>query len=299
MTNRIGFIGLGNMGRPMAGQLVAKGFATTAFDIAEAPMEILRQKGAARADSIPAVIAASDILVTMLPNTPDVQGVVMGEGGLLATGRAGMMHIDMSTIDPLASKAMAAALAEKGIGWVDAGVGRSPAHADRGESSFMVGATDEDLARARPVLEAMGTTIIHCGGPGAGISMKIVLNFLSMATCQLTAETLALGTKLGLKMPDMYAVITSGLACNEHFRQYWPTKVLAGDTTPGFAIDLAYKDLSIAVATAAAAGVPVITGSAAREAMGITRSVHGLGREDITAVLVGAARNAGVETPRL
>jgi 4-hydroxybutyrate dehydrogenase/sulfolactaldehyde 3-reductase len=94
-------------------------------------------------------------------------------------------------------------------------------------------------------------------------------------------------------------IITSGLACNEHFRQYWPTKVLAGDTSPGFAIDLAFKDLSIAVATAAAAGVPVITGSAAREAMGIARSVHGLGKEDITAVLVAASRNAGVETPRL
>ena len=299
MSERIGFIGLGNMGRPMAGQVIAKGFSTTVFDLSEAPMEILRQKGATRAASIPAVIANSDVIVTMLPNTPDVQGVVLGEGGLLAAGRPGMLHIDMSTIDPLASKAMAAALAAKGIGWVDAGVGRSPAHADRGESSFMVGATDSDLARARPVLEAMGNTIIHCGGPGAGISMKIVLNFMSMSTCQITAETLALGTKLGLKMADMNAVITAGLACNAHFRQYWPTKVLAGDTTPGFAIDLAFKDLSIAVATAAAAGVPVITGSAAREALGIARSVHGLGREDITAVLVAASRNAGVETPRL
>ena len=299
MSERIGFIGLGNMGRPMAGQVSAKGFSTTVFDLSEAPMEILRQKGATRAASIPAVIANSDVIVTMLPNTPDVQGVVLGEGGLLDAGRPGMLHIDMSTIDPLASKAMAAALAAKGIGWVDAGVGRSPAHADRGESSFMVGATDSDLARARPVLEAMGNTIIHCGGPGAGISMKIVLNFMSMSTCQITAETLALGTKLGLKMADMNAVITAGLACNEHFRQYWPTKVLAGDTTPGFAIDLAFKDLSIAVATAAAAGVPVITGSAAREALGIARSVHGLGREDITAVLVAASRNAGVETPRL
>jgi len=299
MSERIGFIGLGNMGRPMAGQLVAKGHPTTVFDMAEAPMEILRQKGARRAAGIADLIAGSDVLVTMLPNTPDVQGVVMGEGGLLANGRPGMMHIDMSTIDPLASKAMAAALAAKGIAWVDAGVGRSPAHADRGESSFMVGATDADFARAKPILEAMGTTIVHCGGPGAGISMKIVLNFMSMATCQLTAETLALGTKLGLKMADMHTIITSGLACNEHFRQYWPGKVLAGDTTPGFAIDLAYKDLSIAVATASAAGVPVITGSAAREAMGIARSVHGLGKEDITAVLVAAAKNAGVDTPRL
>ena len=136
MSERIGFIGLGNMGRPMAGQVIAKGFSTTVFDLSEAPMAILRQKGATRAASSPAVLANSDVIVTMLPNTPDVQGVVLGEGGLLDAGRPGMLHIDMSTIDPLASKAMAAALAAKGIGWVDAGVGRSPAHADRGESSF-------------------------------------------------------------------------------------------------------------------------------------------------------------------
>ena len=106
MSDRIGFIGLGNMGRPMAGQLIAKGYDTTVFDLAEAPMEILHQAGAKRADSIPDLVAACDIVVTMLPNTPDVQAVVLGEGGLLATGRPGMMHIDMSTIDPLASKAM-------------------------------------------------------------------------------------------------------------------------------------------------------------------------------------------------
>ena len=114
-----------------------------------------------------------------------------------------------------------------------------------------------------------------------------------------TAEALTLGSRLGLATQDMYEIITNGLACNEHFRQYWPTKVLAGDTTLGFAIDLAYKDISIGVAAAAAAGVPVIAGSAAREAIGLARTAHGLGGEDITAVLVAAARNAGIDTPRL
>ena len=194
---------------------------------------------------------------------------------------------------------MAAALAAKGIARVDAGVGRSPAHAERGESLFMVGATDADLARVKPLLDAMGTKIIHCGGPGTGITMKIVLNFLSMATCQLTAEALTLGAKLGLGTATMYEVITNSLANNDHLKNYWPTKVLAGDVEPGFAIDLAYKDLSIGVSAANAAGVPVFTGAAARECLAQARAAQGLGGKDITAVLVAAAANAGIKPPRL
>jgi 4-hydroxybutyrate dehydrogenase/sulfolactaldehyde 3-reductase len=190
---RVGFIGLGNMGKPMAGSLLAKGFALVAHDAMAERTAILAQRGATPAASIAEVVAASDVVVTMLPNTPDVE-VVFGE--MMRGGRAGQMHMDMSTIDPLASRRFAAALAGKGIGWVDAGVGRSPAHAERGESLFMVGGTEPDLARAMPLLEAMGNKVIRCGGPGAGITMKIVLNFLSMATCQLTAEALTLGGKL-------------------------------------------------------------------------------------------------------
>ena len=293
---RVGFIGLGNMGKPMAGSLLSKGFAVVAHDAMAERTAILAQRGATPAASIAEVVAASDVVVTMLPNTPDVE-VVFGE--MMRGGRTGQMHVDMSTIDPLASRRFAAALAGKGIGWVDAGVGRSPAHAERGESLFMVGGTEPDLARARPLLEAMGNKIIPCGGPGAGITMKIVLNFLSMATCQLTAEALTLGGKLGLEARTMYEVITNSLANNDHLKNYWPGKVLAGDIEPGFAIDLAYKDLSIAVATANGAGVPVFTGAAARECLSQARNAQGLGGKDITAVLVAAATNAGTKPPRL
>jgi len=235
----------------------------------------------------------------MLPNTPDVAGVVSGPGGLTETGRPGMLMIDMSTIDPAASRSFSAALAGRGMHFIDAAVGRSPAHAERGESLFMVGAEQDDLARARPILEAMGNKIIHCGPPGSGISMKIVNNFLAMATCQISAEALTLGAKLGLSTATMFDVITNSLASNDHLKTYWPTKVLKGDVAPGFAIDLAYKDLSIAVGAAAAAGVPVFTGAAAREALGQARAGQGLGAKDITAVLLAAAANAGITPPRL
>ncbi|MBL8701741.1 MAG: NAD(P)-dependent oxidoreductase [Alphaproteobacteria bacterium] len=293
---RIGFIGLGNMGRPMATSLVTKGFPVTAYDVVPTSVQILAQRGAKAARDVADAVAQSDIIVTMLPNTPDVDGVI---AEVLKSGRKGQLCMDMSTIDPIASKRFAAALAAKGIGWVDAGVGRSPAHAERGESLFMVGGTDADLKRVEPLLGAMGNKVIPCGGPGAGITMKIVLNFLAMSTCQLTAEALTLGTKLGLTARTMYDVITNSLANNDHLKNYWPTKVLGGDVDPGFAIDLAYKDLSIGVTTANAAGVPVFTGAAARECLGQARAAQGLGGKDITAVLVAAANNAGVKPPKL
>jgi 4-hydroxybutyrate dehydrogenase/sulfolactaldehyde 3-reductase len=163
----------------------------------------------------------------------------------------------------------------------------------------MVGASDDDFVRVKPLLDAMGNKIVRCGGPSTGISMKIVLNFLSMATCQLTAEALTLGAKLGLETKTMYEVITNSLGNNDHFKNYWPTKVLGGDVEPGFAIDLAYKDLSIGIGAAATAGVPVFTGAAARECLAQARTAQGLGGKDITAVLVAAAANAGIKPPRL
>ena len=296
---RIGFIGLGSMGRPMATSLVRSGFAVSAFDTVAAQVGVLVERGAAGVRDVAALIAAADVVITMLPNTPDVAGVVSGPGGLVETGRAGMLMIDMSTIDPAASRAFGALLAARGIRFIDAAVGRSPAHAERGESLFMVGADVGDLKRARPMLEAMGNKIIHCGPQGSGISMKIVNNFLAMATCQISAEALTLGAKLGLSTAIMFDVITSSLASNDHLKTYWPTKVLKGDVDPGFAIDLAYKDLSIGVGAAAAAGVPVFTGAAARECLGQARSGRGLGGKDITAVLLAAAANAGIAPPRL
>jgi len=296
---RIGFIGLGSMGRPMATSLIRKGFALSAFDTAATHTAVLVERGAADAGDLSALISTADVVITMLPNTPDVAGVVSGPGGLTETGRPGMLMIDMSTIDPAASRSFGAALAGRSMHFIDAAVGRSPAHAERGESLFMVGAEEGDLARARPILDAMGNKIIHCGPQGSGIAMKIVNNFLAMATCQISAEALTLGAKLGLPTVLMYEVITNSLASNDHLKTYWPTKALKGDVAPGFAIDLAYKDLSIGVNAAAAAGVPVFTGAAARECLGQARSAQGLGSKDITAVLLAAAANAGIKPPGL
>lgn len=299
MADRIGFIGLGNMGGPMAANLARKGFSLTAFDPRPAQVDKLAALGAKPAKSVGDVVANSDIVVTMVPDTPDVEGVVLGPDGTLNRGRKGMLHMDMSTIAPAASRRMAEKLKEKGIGWVDAGVGRSPAHAERGESLFMVGAAAEDLARVKPLFDAMGNKVVHCGGPGAGIATKVVNNYLAMCLCQLNAEVFTLGAKLGLDTKALFEVVTSSLSSNDHLKLYWPTKALKGDIEPGFALDLAFKDLSIGVGAAKDAGAPAHVGNAARDAMIRARTQQGLGQKDVTALLNAAAAEAGIKPPTL
>ena len=296
---RVGFVGLGNMGSGMAANLAAKGHPVTVLDRLPERTARAAAAGAAVASDLAALIAASDIVVTMLPDTPDVEGVVVGPGGVLELGRAGMLHLDTSTIAPEASRAKAARLAERGIRFVDAGVGRSPAHAERGECLFMVGAEPADLERVRPLLDAMGTKTIHAGPPGSGIALKIVNNYVAMCLCQLNAEAFTLAAKLGLPARTLYDVVTSSLSSNDHLKIYWPTKALGGDIEPGFALDLAFKDLSIGVAAADAAGAPAHVGHAAHAAMARARADLGLGSRDVTALLMAAAEEAGIAPPRL
>ena len=299
MADRIGFIGLGNMGGPMSANLARKGFEITVFDPRPAQVDKLVQLGAKGAKTVAEVIDAADVVVTMVPDTPDVEGVVLGPDGTLARGRAGMLHMDMSTISPAASRRMAEKLGEKGIGWVDAGVGRSPAHAERGESLFMIGASPENLARVTPLLDAMGNKIVHCGVAGAGSATKVVNNYLAMCLNQLNAEVFTLGAKLGLDTKALFEVVTSSLSSNDHLKLYWPTKALKGDIEPGFALDLAFKDLSIGVGAAKEAGSPAHVGTAVREAMIRARTQQGLGQKDVTALLTAAAAEAGIKPPTL
>src|SRR6185503_19783317 len=157
-SERIGFIGLGNMGRPMASNLSRKGFALTVFDVADAPVSALKSLGAAAAAGVADVAKRSEVVFTMLPDSAVVETVIAGPDGVLAHLKAGGMIVDMSTIDPRVTDRLAAAAKSKGISFVDAPVGRLASHAERGESLFMVGAEDAVFARVKPMLEAMGTT---------------------------------------------------------------------------------------------------------------------------------------------
>jgi 4-hydroxybutyrate dehydrogenase/sulfolactaldehyde 3-reductase len=293
----VGFIGLGRMGRPMASNLCRKGFDLIVHDVNPAAMRELVALNARAASGAADVGASGDIVFTMLPNSAIVAEVVLGADGVLAHAKRGTLLVDMSTVDPLVTDRLAQAAADRGCSFVDAPVGRLASHADRGESLFMVGASADDFARVTPLFEAMGTTIHHCGAPGAGMRTKLVNNYLAIVSCQLNAEALALCQRFGLSLSHTLDVLYGTTATNGQLKIAWPAKVLAGDTEPGFTIDLAHKDLTLIVEAANAAQVPLAVGAAAREAFSSARS-RGYGSQDFSAMVDALCDLARIDKPR-
>ena len=294
----IGFIGLGRMGRPMASNLLKKGFRLIVHDINAEPVQALAALGAERAASAAEAAAKSNIIITMLPNPGIVRDVIAGPGGALSAAHAGSLLMDMSTVDPATTDSIAALCKEKSIGFVDAPVGRLASHADAGQSLFMAGGAKADFERVKPMLEAMGSTIFHCGPAGAGTRTKIVNNFLAVASCQMNAEALALAQRFGLDLDSTLDVLYGTTATNGQLKINWPSKSLIGDVTPGFTIDLAHKDLSLVVDSANAAKVPMPMAAAAREAFSTSRA-RGFGLKDFSAQLDAHCDAAGIPPPRL
>lgn len=297
MSGKIGFIGLGAMGQPMASNLAKKGFDLVVYDIAQDRVPPLRDLGAAVAGSVAEVAEASDIAITMVPDSPQVEQTVLGPGGVLEAGREGQLVMDMSTIDPAVTDRVAAALAKAGRAFVDAPVGRLAAHAIAGESLFMVGASEADFARVKPLLEGMGTTIHHCGPPGSGIRTKVVNNYLIMGINQMNAEALTLSQAMGLDLQTTLDVLLGTTAANGQLQLNWPNKVLKGDEEPGFRLALAHKDVSLAVESARREGVPIFAGVAVREALAMASHTHG--DKDFSTILDAVCGLAGVKPPRL
>ena len=294
---KIGFIGLGRMGRPMASNLCRKGFRLSVNDInpeAVAELELLQASPATIAE----IAQRSDIIVTMLPNSSIVDQVVSQADGILAHAKPGSLILDMSTIDPDTTDRLARAAAIKGVAFVDAPVGRLASHADRGESLFMVGGTVADFERVKPLLEAMGSTIYHCGDVGSGTRTKLVNNFLAVASCQMNAEALALSPRFGLNLERTLDVLYGTTAVNGQLKIAWPTKVLIGDIEPGFTIDLAHKDLTLIIDSANAAKVPMPMAAAAREAFSTARA-RGFGSKDFSAMVDALCDLASIPKPRL
>jgi 4-hydroxybutyrate dehydrogenase/sulfolactaldehyde 3-reductase len=296
--DKVGFIGLGRMGRGMASNLARKGFELVVYDINPEPVRALEALGARRANGVAGVAQASDVVITMLPASPEVEGAVVGPDGILANGRPGQIVMDMSTVEPKTTDLIARAAAEKGLSVVDAPVGRLALHADRGESLFMVGASDEDFRRVKPMLDAMGTTVHHCGPVGTGIRTKLVNNYLAIILCQLNAEALALSQRFGLDLTKTLEVCYGTTATNGQLKINWPNKVLKGDIEPGFTIDLAHKDLSIIIAAANAEKVPLPVAAAAREMFSLARSGK-YGQADFSAMVDALCDAAGIDKPRV
>lgn len=290
--NRIGVIGLGNMGGGMAASLARAGFEVLGFDKAVITAEKARSTGITPLATLAEVAQRADAILTMLPDTPDVEAALLGAEGVRRYARPGTLVIDSSTIAPACTDRAVSDLAAASLDFIDAPVGRSPAEAATGKLLFMVGAEPTQLERARPLLDAMGDTVLHCGAAGSGIRMKLVLNLLSQSTCQLSAEVVALGLKLGLNLDTLLGALGGGLGSNGFITRYWPTKVLAGDTEPGFSIHLSAKDLRLASEMAVQAGVPIPTGSTAAAA--VNRASIENGELDVSGLLEVACADAGI-----
>jgi 4-hydroxybutyrate dehydrogenase/sulfolactaldehyde 3-reductase len=242
----IGFIGLGRMGFALASSLVKKGQTVYVYDTNKEVMDRLEKEGAKAAAGISDLCSHANMVFTMLPGPKQVLEVALSEGGIVQSLKEGSIYIDMSTVDVESVDAVHAACQKKGIGFGDAPVGRLAAHADRGESLFMLGIDEQHLSIVEPVLYMMGTTVHYCGTAGSGTRTKLVNNMMVLCYCQINSEALVLAKSLGLDVKKTFDVITSTTAVNGQLKEKWPNKVLNGDLTPGFDIALGFKDISLA-----------------------------------------------------
>ncbi len=257
----VGFVGLGIMGLPMATNLVQAGFDVAGYNRSKGKADQLAERGGRAAGSVAEAVRDVDVVVTMLPDSPDVRNVLLGEGGVFANAKPGTLVIDASTIRPDVSSELAAAGAERGFRVLDAPVSGGEQGAVEGTLSIMVGGAAEDVAAARPVLEAVGRTIVHVGPAGAGQTVKAANQLIVAGNIQLVAEALVFLEAHGVDTGAATRVLAGGLAGSTVLDRK-AAGMLAGDFTPGFRLELHHKDLGIVTAAAREAGVVIPLGAA-------------------------------------
>ncbi|HDX9079669.1 TPA: sulfolactaldehyde 3-reductase [Klebsiella oxytoca] len=288
----IAFLGLGQMGSPMANNLLQKGHAIRVYDVNQQAVNEIVQNGA-KASITPAQAAeGADFVITMLPNGDIVRHVLLGKEGVSETLSRDALVIDMSTIHPLQTQVLINDMKEKGLSMMDAPVGRTSLNAIDGTLLILAGGTSEQIERARPILMCMGNELVEAGGPGMGIRQKLINNYMSIALNALSAEAAVLCESLDLNLDIAIKVMSGTAAGKGHFTTTWPGKVLKGDLSPAFMVDLALKDLRIAVDVAQQTGAPLNMGIAA-ESYYSSASESGRGRQDWSALLSQVRLQAG------
>ena len=299
MEKKISFIGLGAMGGPMATNVIKKGIKLVVYDIDENKKNKVVKEGGTNSKNILEATKNSEIVITMLPATEQVKNVLLGENGVINNLNKGSLILDMSTISPKGTDEIAAECKKKQLQFVDAPVGRLVSHAISGESLFMVGCDDEkDFERVKPLLNAMGTSIIRCGKVGTGIRAKVVNNFQILSIAQITAEALTLAQKLNLKL-DVFKEVNAGTTANNgQFHINFMSKVLKNDLEPGFTIDLAHKDMGLAIEAGNDFRVGLPVGSSVQAVYGQARSSE-FAQKDFSALLDYACQIAEIKPPRI
>lgn len=294
MTLRdIGFVGLGIMGAPMAANLLGAGFNLTVWNRTPNKAEPLVQLGARRAESPAAVARASELVITCVSDSPDVQTVALGPEGIAAGAAPGSIYVDCSTIAPSVAREIAAALREQAVSMLDAPISGGDVGARAGTLAIMVGGDDDAYTRALPVLEAMGKTIVHVGPSGAGQVVKLcnqvagALNLLAMS------EAITLSRKAGVDPVKMLEVVGAGAASSWMLQNLGP-RAVAGDFEPGFMVELMQKDLRLVAETSAETHTPV-PGTALVQQLLRALEARGRGRDGTQALVDALALLAGDE----
>jgi 2-hydroxy-3-oxopropionate reductase len=283
MAQVIGFIGLGIMGRPMAKNLLKAGYPLVVHSRSRGPVDEIARAGAKVGSSPRDVAAQSDVLITMLPNSPDVELVALGRDGIIEGARPGLLFVDMSTISPIVSKKVGEALAAKSVKMLDAPVSGGEKGAVDGALSIMVGGDKAVFDAVLPIFQAMGKTITHLGPLGFGGFTKLANQIIVAVNLTALAEALTLAKKAGLDRELTLTALAGGLAGSKCLDQKKPN-YLADAYNPGFKIDLHFKDLGLIMESARALGVPLPTTAVVQELFSALR-VRGRGGLDHSGVI--------------
>jgi len=283
MMERIGFIGLGIMGKPMARNLLKAGYQLVVHNRSRGPVEELQREGAEGAGSPAEVAERSDVIITMLPDTPDVRQVVEGERGVLEGIRQGSLLIDMSTISPIATRELASRVEERGARMLDAPVSGGDVGAQQGTLSIMVGGREEDFQRALPIFQVLGKTITYLGPSGSGQVVKACNQIVVALTIEAVSEALVLGAKAGVDPAKIVQVLMGGMAGNRVLEMR-KDNFLGHTFNPGFKVALHHKDLGIALQTGRELGVPLPATALVDQAFAALEA-RGRSQQDHTALI--------------
>nr|WP_242858588.1 2-hydroxy-3-oxopropionate reductase [Robinsoniella peoriensis] len=293
MKMKVGFIGLGIMGKPMVRNLLKAGYEVVAFDVMEANVEEAAADGAVPAQSSKAVAQQCKTIITMLPNSPHVKAAVMGENGVLEGAQEGSILIDMSSIAPLASQEISRACAGKGVKMIDAPVSGGEPKAIDGTMSIMVGGDKKVFDQVYDLLMVMGGSAVHCGDIGAGNTTKLANQVIVALNIAAVSEAFMLSTKAGVDPVRVFDAIKGGLAGSTVMNAKIPM-ITAGNFNPGFKIDLHIKDLNNALETGHGVGAPLPMTALAMEMLQTLRA-DGCGQQDHSAIAKYYEKITGVE----
>jgi len=293
MAGKVGFIGLGAMGGPMALNLVKHGFSLVVHDIDPAKLEPLVAEGAAVEHSPAAVAALVERTISMVETTDQAEEVITGDRGIIASAQAGHIVLSMSTIDPFAARRFARRLRERGIAMLDAPVSGGTVRAISGELSVIVGGAPETYAACEDLFRAMGKNLFHVGALGHGLAMKLLNNMLGQVQTVAIAEALVFGVKAGLDPHKIYEVIRASTGNSVQFENRVP-RMLRRDFKPGGTIDISYKDQELETAFAKRLGVPLLLANLSQQVYQMGRAA-GLNKEDGSAIIKVFEQLAGVK----